>query len=116
MSCYALQVFCEKIYYTFEQEPDKVFWRKLKEKFLDLLEKVWNTWGVEKFFVFSVKNFLMVSAGPRDKTMREWFRCLIKNVLDRLLVATSPLISDRSEHMLHLEPCQLVAIRVPIVH
>ena len=32
MSFYALQVSFEKIYYTLAEEPDKLFWARMKEK------------------------------------------------------------------------------------
>ena len=60
--------------------------------------------------------FLTVSAAPVFKSLRERIQCLYNDVVDRLCVATSQSIIDRSDQMLRHDTIQLVLIRVPIVH
>ena len=60
--------------------------------------------------------FLIVSASPGYKNLREWVQCLYKNLIDHLCVATSQTVNDRREQMLRVEASQVALIRVPIVH
>ena len=48
--------FFEQIFYAFAKKLDKLFWARLKEKTLHLWENDWNTWRLEEFCVFIVKN------------------------------------------------------------
>ena len=59
---------------------------------------------------------LTVSAGPENKNLREWLRCLYNNVFDRLCEATSQSKNDRREQMLRPDTSQLALIPVPVVH
>ena len=107
MSSYAFQVFVEKIYYTFEQELDKLFWARLKENIFAFPGNVLQHLENRQIFV---------SAGPEYKTLKEWVPCLYKNVIDPLLRATSRLKNDYSERMLLLNTSQLAPIWVLSLH
>ena len=58
----------------------------------------------------STSKFLTVSAIPGYKILREWIRCLFKNVIDHLCVATSESVNGRREQVLRLDTSQLVLI------
>ena len=91
MPFYALQASFEKIYYTFAEEPYKLYWAKLKEKIFPIVGK-WPE-HVESREVLCVlpAKILIGSVGVGSKILGEWIRCFYNNAIDRLLVATSRL-------------------------
>ena len=80
-------------------------WRK---RLLHLWENDWNTWRVEKFFVFIVQKFWLFQPVRDKKNSREWIRCLYTNVIDRLCVATNQSTNDQRKQTLQLDTSQLV--------
>ena len=92
------------------------FGQDWRNRLLHLSENDWNTWRVERIYVFIVRNFRMFQQGPRYNILREWIRCLYNNVIDHVCVATSQSINDRRKQILRLDTNQLALIRVPIAH
>ena len=116
MSFFALQVRFEKIYYTFAEDPDKLFWPRLKEKTFSFLGKWLEHLEIRENLSVHRPKILLSPMGPGYKTLRECFRCLYNNIIDHLFVATIQPINDRWEQMLRLDTNQLAMIRVPNVH
>ena len=116
MSCSALQVSFEQIYYAFGKKPDKLFWARLKEKTFAFVGFCLEHWERREILCVHRPKFLTVSAGLGYTVSREWIRCFYINVADCLCVATSQLINDRREQKLRLDTSQLALIRVPFVH
>ena len=115
MSFHALQVSCEKIRYTFEQEHDKLFRATLKEKSFAFVGKRMDYLESIETLCVHRPIFFIVSAGPVYKILRESIPCLYNNVIERLFVATSQRIDDRREQILRADTIKLDLIRVPIV-
>ena len=68
MSFYGLKVSFEEVYYTFAEEPDKLFWGRLKENTFALLrERLEYLESREKLCVYRPK-ILTASIGPGYKT------------------------------------------------
>ena len=59
---------------------------------------------------------LIVSAGPRYQTLKDWIRCLYNNVIDRLFDATSQLTNDPRIQTLRLDTKQLLLIGDQTLH
>ena len=87
-------------------------WRK---RLLDLWETDWNTWGVERFCAFIFQIFWLFQPVREIRTLTEFNRCLYKNVIDRLCVATNRTTNDQREHTLQLDTSQLVLNQNPTV-
>ena len=88
---------------------------RLKKKSLQLWENGWNTGGGRQILGVHCPKNLIVSANPGYETLKEWIRCLLKNAIERLYVATSQSINDRTEQMMRLHTSQLAMIGIPIV-
>ena len=73
---FALQVSFEKIYYGFSEKPDKLFWTKPKEEIFVFLGKWLEHLESREILCVLYPKVLVVSAGRRYKTLREWIRCL----------------------------------------
>ena len=116
MSFYALKISFVKDYYTFAEEPDKLFWAILKEKTFAFVGKWLEHLEKKEISCVHRPKIPTVSVGLGYKNLKEWIRCSYNNVSDRLFVATSQSINDRREQMLRLDTNQLALIRVPIVH
>ena len=116
MSFCALQVSFERIYYTFAEESGKLFWTRLKERAFALVGKGLEHLQIREFLCVQRPRALIVSAGPRNKTLREWIQCFYNIVIDRLFEATSQSKNDRREQTLQLRTNQLALIRYPTVH
>ena len=116
MSFHALQVSFDKVFYKFAEEPDKLFWTRLKEKASAFLGKRLEHLENREIFCFHRPIVLIVSACPGYKTLRERIRFLYKNVINPLIVETGQSINESKEQMLRLITSQLALIRVPIVH
>ena len=110
-----LSRFFEKIYYTFAEEPDKLFWTRLKEKSFAIVGNkivgkcLKNLESRAILCIHRSKNSVS-SVGPGFKTLRDWIRCLYNNVIDRLFVATSQSMIDRRQQVFSFVTNQLALI------
>ena len=116
MFFYSLQVSFEKIYYTFAEKPDELFWARLQEKTYAFVGKLLEHLESRQFLCVHRRKLLTVSVGPEYKTLMEWIWCLYNNVFDLLFMATSQPTNDRRVQTLRLHTNQLALIQVPIGH
>ena len=116
VSFYAVQVSFKKIFYICAQEPDEMFWARLKEKTFAFVGKRLEHLESREILCVQCPKFLIVSAVPGFETLRKWILCLYNNVIICLYAATSQSINDRRELKLRLYTKQLALIRVLIVH
>ena len=115
MSFYALQLSFEKIYYTFAEEPDELFWARLQEKNFAFVGKCLKNMESRENLCVHRPQTMTVSVGPGYKSLKEWVRCLYNNIIDRMFVATSQSTIDQKEQTLHLDTSQLVLNQAPTV-
>ena len=116
MSFYAFQVSFEKMYYTFAEEPDKLFRRMLKEKTFASVGKCCEHLERRESLCLHCPRVLIIPDVSGLKNLRELIRCLYSNVINRLFVAISQIKNNSREQILRLGTSQVALIRAPVVH
>ena len=91
------------------------FWARLKEKICAFVGKWLEHLESREILCVHLPNFLTVPTGRGYKILRVWIRCLYKNLIDRLCVATNQSTNDQRGQTLHLDTSQLALSQDPTV-
>ena len=97
------------------QRNRKKFWARLKEKIFAYVGKWLELLESREVLCVNFTKLLNVSTGRGYKILRVWIRCLYKNLIDCLCVATNQSTNDQRGQTLQLDTSQLVLNQDPTV-